>query len=434
MKKLSSIVDASSLFITLSIVVSSPPLLQACSDDDSSPKADAGMLSDAGSDAETDAATDQDGTTAQDAQTDGGQGCDPGDPTATPHRRAVITTSSFGNGGGLSVVTLNDQSIQTDVAQIPEDSVTRWFDHRLWVLGRFNADNLTILDGQDYHLLTQFSLGVGTNPQDIACVSTCKCYVSSFDTKDLLVIDPTADATAVITGRIDLTPVADSDGLPEAAYMHLDGNHLLVASQRLDHNDPNMVPAGPGAVIVIDTDNDTIVDMDQDTEGVQPLMLPCTNPFSPFVALPGTRQVALSCTGSFQSQDDGVGIVVIDLDDWSTSSGPMFSVLGGHPMDLTFEDDNCGFAVTMDPMDWSNAIMHFCLDGSDMWDCIPSGMYDAISDAAITDAGQLLVTDGSYSTPGIRILDPNDHCTELSSDVIATGFAPSFADPILLIP
>ena len=426
-----------SLFPALGLALAlSLPALQACSDDDSSSgRQDAMVQQDADLDAgQEDSAIQEDGEVNRDAEPDGQTGCDPGDPTSTPHRRAIITTSSYGNGGGLTAITLSDDSVQADVAQLAEDSVTRWFDHKFWVLGRYNADNLTILDGNDYHLLSQFSLGVGTNPQDIVCVSTCKCYVSSFDTKDLLIIDPTADASDVITGRIDLSVVADQDGLPEAAYMYLDGTHLLVAIQKLDHNDPNMAPTGNGGLVVIDTETDSIMDMDSQAQGTQALELPCVNPFSPIVAVPSTRKVAIGCSGSFQSQDDGTGIVTVDLDSWATGSGPQFSAMSGRPMDLTMADQNCGFAVVTDISTWQNALVHFCLDGSDFWDCIPYGMYDAISDAALTDSGRLVVTDNSFTNPGIRILDPNDHCSELTPDVLPTGFAPSFADPILLVP
>ncbi len=409
--------------------------LQACSDDDSHAAIDAATSQDADLDATLqDATSTQDADVAQDAEADGQTSCDPGDHTSTPHARAVITTSSYGNGGGMSVITLADQSVQADVAQLAEDSITRWFDHKLWVLGRYNADNLTILDGDDYHLLGQYSLGVGTNPQDIVCVSTCKCYVTSFDTKDLLVIDPTADASDMVTSRIDLSPVADPDGLPEATYMLLDGTKLLIVSQRLDHNDPNMAPTGNGALIVVDTQTDTIQDMDPQTQGIQPLELPCVNPFSPIVLLPNSHKVAIACAGDFQDSADQVGIGVVDLDNWNVFEGPSFSDLFGRPMDLTMESDDCGFVVVTDPSTWDSALVHFCMDQTDIWDCIPMGMYDSITDAAITDNGQLLVTDGSYTNPGIRILDPNDHCTELTQDVLSTGFAPSFADPILLVP
>ena len=360
------------------------------------------------------------------------QTCEPGDPGATPHGRAIVVTSLYQGGGNLSVVDLDLMSGQADVVPAAEDSVARWFDHRIWVLGRFGADNLTIIDGDTFTLENQFSLGVGSNPQDIACTSTCNCYVSRFEVAGLAVTDPTAEPGMEIAGEVDLSVLADGDGIPEMAYMLLSGDLLFVALTMLDHNDPNMVPAGNGAVAVLDTTTDQLVDTDPHTDGVQAIALPYENPFSPVVAVPGDDAFVVSCVGDWGATSCG-GLVQVDTETFEAEATDVTcTALGGTITDLTLDSNGCGFAVVMDA-NWQNAVIHFCLDGSDIWTCVDFGEYDGITDAALTSEGDLVVTDGSFTLPGIRILDPSD-CTELTQDVIPTGYAPGYADPILLVP
>jgi len=281
-------------------------------------------------------------------------------------------------------------------------------------------------------LVTQFSVAVGTNPQDIICTSTCRCYVSKFDAATLSIVDPTAQPGTEIVGSIDLADLADDDGLPEMSYLYLDGTRLIVAIERLDHNDPNMAPAGDGALAVIDTTTDHIVDADADQPGVQAIALPYQNPVSPILAIAGTHKVAVACAASWQAQDCG-GIAIVDLDVLSAEPAIACSDMGGVVTDFTLDGQGCGFAVVMNPQTYATSVKHFCLDGTNIDSCIDEGTFDQITDAALTSGGDLLVSDGSYTTPGIRVFHPDD-CTEITTDVLATGFAPGFADPILLVP
>src|SRR5262245_44680957 len=48
------------------------------------------------------------------------------------------------------------------------DPVVRVDSGRIFVVNRFGADNVTVVDGQIFALVAQFSTGAGTNPQDVA--------------------------------------------------------------------------------------------------------------------------------------------------------------------------------------------------------------------------------------------------------------------------
>ena len=72
------------------------------------------------------------------------------------------------------------------------------------------------------------------------------------------------------------------------------------------------------------------------------------------------------------------------------------------------------------------------MDGSPVTECIPMGAL-SMSDVVQIDDGRLIVSDTDPTTPGVRVFDP-DTCEELSTDVIPTGFIPSFTGPMVAIP
>src|SRR5439155_7133734 len=103
-------------------------------------------------------------------------------PFAPPVRaaatRAFVLTSDY-SSGGLSAVDLGTRAVSRDVATVYSDAVERWYQGRLYVVNRYGADNVQVIDpSAGYATVRQFSVGPGTNPQDIAFVSPTKAFVS----------------------------------------------------------------------------------------------------------------------------------------------------------------------------------------------------------------------------------------------------------------
>src|SRR6185295_10088614 len=102
-----------------------------------------------------------------------------------------------------------------------------------YVINRFGADNIQVLDGTTYALVKQFSVGNGGNPYDIAFATSTKAYVTRYESTDLWIVDPTSGAH---TGTVSLAGLADADGIPEMDRLEMVGPLLFVSLQRVDRN------------------------------------------------------------------------------------------------------------------------------------------------------------------------------------------------------
>src|SRR5262249_30053180 len=119
------------------------------------------------------------------------------------------------------------------VQSVSSDPVARWAFGLIYVVNRFGADNIQILDpSNSFQQVREFSVGNGANPQDIMVVSPTKAFVSLLNAPYLLVCDP---STGTLTDSIPLARFANSDGIPDAARMwsYGAGSRIFVALQRL---------------------------------------------------------------------------------------------------------------------------------------------------------------------------------------------------------
>jgi hypothetical protein len=225
--------------------------------------------------------------------------------TATPRTtgaRAIVTTTDFSTGA-LSVASL-DGSGEVDVAVAPihSDAVVRVFDGLVYVVNRFQGDNIQILDpGNGFALVRQFSVGNGSNPHDIAVVNPTKAYVTRYDEEELWIVNP---ASGAHVGTIDLSPFADDDGSPEMDHITLHGGRLFVTLQRFDTG--TSTPAGVSYVVVIDAASDEIVDVDADASGTQAIALVNANPFSEIQPDAFSGNLYVACVGRWGEMDAGV--------------------------------------------------------------------------------------------------------------------------------
>lgn len=349
--------------------------------------------------------------------------CGPVAPETGPHGRLVVATEQHGSGGGITVIDLDTLEPSINVALTHDDVTVRWFDGRIWVLNRFGADNIMILDGQDYHLIKQFSVRPGTNqacnPHDLVFFDRCRVYMSCLEQAQIFVVDPTAPLGEELVSAIDLSSLADEDGLPELSHMTVMDGLVYVAVERLVRSS-GWVAATPSYVAVLDPATDTLVDT---IELAEP------NPIGPLVAIPGTADLLVAAGGDWSG--GAAGLLRIDTVARTSSVALSTADLGGLVSSFTLGDDGCGHAVTMAPVTFETGVVRFCLDGT-VEPCLPTG--DQIFTAvAQVDDGRLLVTDITDTTPGVRVYDPQG-CVELVSEPIPTGFKPGFTDPLLLIP
>lgn len=350
--------------------------------------------------------------------------CGPGSNVSTPHGRLVVATEQYGSGGGITVIDLETHQSEINVALTHDDVTVRWFDGDIWIMNRYGADNIMILDGRTYTLKKQFSIRPSAdepcNPYDLAFLSTCRVYMTCFEQSSVYIIDPTRPLGEEIQGFIDLSSLADSDGLPEIAYMAQANGLVYVSVERMDRNN-GWKPANPSYIAVLDPRTDELVDSFETAT---------SNPTGPFHPIPGTSDLLVATANDWSGNN--AGIDRIDTLARTSSNVMDVSELGGIVSAFHVEQDGCGHALVMVPMTKNTGMVRFCLSPRSVETCVLPGT-TTFTDMVQADDGRLFVTDTSYTTPGVRIFD-SITCVEQTTDPIPTGFGPGFTSPLLLIP
>ena len=313
---------------------------------------------------------------------------------AGAQQSAYVVTTDY-TTGGLSAVNLDTRAVSVDVATVHSDATLRWFLGLLYVVNRFGQDNIQEIDpASSYHTVRQFSTGPGSNPQDIAFRSPTKCYVSRYDRPELGIYNP---ATGASLGNISLAAFADADGLPEMAHLAIHGNRLFVAVQRLNRN-AGFTPTAYSQVVVVDTDADTVFDVNPFMTGKQAITLMLRNPITTFSYDSDLNRLLIGCAGFFGPLDGG--IEAIDLTSLASAGVVVTeSTLGGDVNDVEWWSSTHSYAIVSDAsfnahlVAWNPTTHGFI---SNVFS--PGGF--SLADCAINDRDELWVCDNAFSAPG----------------------------------
>ena len=334
-------------------------------------------------------------------------------PAAAESDLFVVTTADFETGSTAILPAGGGDAELDPLSPIHGDAVARYHQGRIYIIERFLGDNVIVLEaGDPGSPLAQFSVGNGTNPQDIAFAGPDKAYVSRLGSAALLVVDP-RDGTQL--GEIDLSAYADDDGLPEMAQMAVAGNRLYVALQRLE----SFVPTDRSLIAVVDMETDELVDADATAAGVQAITLAATNP-NEVIAI-GNRLVVSNGAGF---GDMAGGIEVVDLTT-NKSIGVIISEeeLRGDVTGLAMVTPDQGFAsvqgpdfvtYTIHPVDLSTGVVGAALDGH-------SGGF---TPNMVVDGSRLVVADfgSAEAEGGLLIYDVGSG--QLLQGPVSTGLPP----------
>jgi DNA-binding beta-propeller fold protein YncE len=311
--------------------------------------------------------------------------------------RAYVVESDFSTGS-FSSVDAASHAPACDVASVSSDARVRWYDSRVYVVNRFGADNIEVLDGTSYAFVRQFSVGNGANPYDIAFASPTHAYVTRYESADLWIVNP---ATGAHTGTISLAGLADADGIPEMDRLEMVGPLLFVSLQRVNRN-AGFQPTDSSLVAVVDTRTDALVDCDPVAAGVQGILLPLVNPVTAFVFDAPRTRLYLGCVGRYGVADGGivrVDPVALRADGVAATE----AALEGDVLDLAWHDDARAYAIVSDPsfntllIRWSPVSGQ--REGTPLYS--PGGF--SLADAEVTpDGSEVWVCNSSFGSPGIR--------------------------------
>ncbi len=224
----------------------------------------------------------------------------------------VFVTTSDASAGNCAALAIDSPwTANTGLEPVGPSATVRHFEGLHWIVngspfGGSSTDDVQAIDPVTFETVRRFSAGAGSNPRDIALVDPTHAWISRYDSRWLLEIDPTTGAPL---DSIDLGGFADADGLPEMAWMALDGTHLFVQIQRLDRIGTGAtVP--PALLAVVDVTSKQLVDVDPEHSGVQAIDLLGPEPQTK-MQIEG-RRLYVSTPGKFL--DVQGGIEEIDLD------------------------------------------------------------------------------------------------------------------------
>ena len=331
---------------------------------------------------------------------------------------AFVVTTDFQTGSFAVFPVLQPDAIARNVERIHSDAVAREHDGLVYVVNRLGGDNIQAIDpAQGYATRWQCSVENGSNPHDIAFAAPNKAYVTRYERATILIVDPTTgpDCAGFVRGTVDLSALADADGLPEMDQAVVIRGELFVTLQRLDRRN-FFRPSAPSLIAVIDVATDAVVGT---------ITLTGTNPFAETAGLapdPATGKLVLPEVGEFARADDG-GVERIDP---ATRTAEGFFVteadLGGNVTDVVTVDAHQAYAIVLDTSARSS-VVRFDPSTRQVVKTLVRADEFLVDIARGPDGGTLYLTDRTLKRPGIRRFALADD-TEIMPSPIDTGLPP----------
>lgn len=341
------------------------------------------------------------------------QGCAPDEGTDPLAGRAALVITTDFQTGSYSAVRLTDHKVVSNIEVIHQDATCRfdpWTGLPL-IVARLGADAVDVIDPQQsWQVVGEYSVGAGTNPQDIAVVSAERAYVSRLQDPALLVVHP---LTGAQIDEIDLSAYADADGLAEpAGLLHVEGKvyALLLLLE-------NMVETGTSSLLVIDGASGEVEDSFE---------LSASNPAGRLRMSEGVGELVIVEVGAFGDHEDGC---IETFDPVSGElSGPLVTEaeLGGDLVDAVIASADKGYAVigeTLGAEGNTRVVIFDPAAGQKTGDLILADDFDHLSLELSEDGNELWVPDRKPDRPGIRIFDATTD-QELTAEPIDVGLPP----------
>lgn len=333
-----------------------------------------------------------------------------------------VVTSDYSVSGQVSTIdVLLPWSVDQNLASVHSDAVAREYGGLIYVVNRLYQDNIQVIDpDQGFATIRQFSVGPGSNPQDIAFVSPTRAYVSRYEEASLYEVDPT---TGAVSDVIDLSALADADGIPEMAQMAISGDRLFVAVQRLDR-DYYWLPSPPSYLAVIDTGSNELVDVDPVSPGTQGIVLAATNPSTEILEDPATGALYVGEAAKWGFLDGGIEAI----DPEALASLGLISTeaqLGGEVNDFTLPVGGTAHAVVaVSSPGWEAFCISFdWATGDKIRDVWKPGGFNVTDIEVHEGARELFLSDRTYANPGVRVFDATGG-QQLTSNPLDVGLPP----------
>jgi len=325
-----------------------------------------------------------------------------------------VVSSDFSSGGRFNIIDTASLLPLPSLSNIHSDAVLRYANGKVYIINRLNRDSILVLDPSlAFFPQQEFSVEQGSNPQDITYINSSKAYISLYNRKYIIVVNP---SSGVILNRIDLSAYSEAsssgstgiDGFPEMSRMALYNSILYLQLQRLDRNHPSgfPFPGNDSYLLRIDTVSDQIL-------GV--IKTPARNPFGKMqivnigqdphliVCLPGKL-------GYLSELDGGIAAYNLVKGEFRESFLLLESEVGGDVLDMVLKSETEGYAYVLDN-GFNKSIVRFNPSTGKKISTIATYTSSAgnISGLALSSSGKLFLGDSGLSTPGVSVYDTNQN-------------------------
>jgi hypothetical protein len=340
-----------------------------------------------------------------------------------PAPLAFTTNSAYDYSSGSYSVLLDDLTAVRDVAAIHPDAVVRCTQAGPLILERFGADTVTRIAGESpFAVLGQFSVEGGSNPVDLALLSSGRVVVTRNNVTAAAVVD-LGDGT-LDTTSLDLAALADDDGIPEMSAVFVAGGRLFIAIQLLDRDTAMWDPTGPGLVAVFDEATLAPVDADPTTEPVDAITLGGLNPQAGAQPSPmDATAVFIAEVGFYGAADGGIETIdtaALEPGGWIVTE----ETLGGDIAAFVVVDAGTGWAAVSRPEFAGDKLVRFDpADGTIVEDAVIESEAYTLTAMTLTADGRLLVADRTLEHAGVRVLDAGTG-DEAAGSPVGMGLAP----------
>lgn len=336
-------------------------------------------------------------------------------PGARPS--AFVVTSDF-ESGSFAVIDAQARTVYPDLGLIHQDAVCR-SDARtglVYVVARRGADAVSVVDPEaGWRVVGEYSVGAGTNAQDIAVVADDLAYVARLQAPDILGVDP-ADGT--IRRTIGLGALADADGIPEVTWLGYREGKLYALLARLEE----FHPADYSLLVVIDAASGAVE---------KALRLAVPNPSGRLRYSEAVERFVIIESGAFTSLNEEQeldGAIEYFDPKTNTLSGPKITAaaLGGDILDAVIAASDKGFAAIEEGCgaDVRTRLVSFDPTSGEKTGDLAATAEWALSALELSPNGEeLWVADRSPTRPGIRIFDVESG-KELTAEPLDVGLPP----------
>ena len=341
-----------------------------------------------------------------------------------------IVSTDFSSGGRFSMIDTSSLVALPALSYIHSDAVIRYFNQKIYIVNRLNRDSILILNPLlGYLPLQEFSMGSGSNPQDIAVVNDSKAYVSLYNRTYLAVVNLSTGQTYK---TIDLAVYSEAssnsssgiDGKPEMARMIINENILYLQLQRLDRNDISGFPS-PNTysyILKINIITDEIIGVSK---------TPYPNPFGKMqkISLGSDNFIAVCLParlGYISQLDGGIGALNIATGEFRASLLYSEKDAGGDILDMVIKSETEGFAYVLDSS-FNKSIQRFNPTTGAKTGTLAtySSNLGNISGLALSQTGKLFLGSAEYNNPGITVFETtNGELRQITPTPINIGLRP----------